>query len=328
MLSVGHRTGLFDTMAGLAPSSSQQIADAAGLDERYVREWLHALVVAGVIEYDQAARAYALPPDHAGVVTRAAGPNNAAAMTQMFAMMSGVENELVEAFKTGAGVPYSSFPGFAEMMAEQSALVYDHSLVGTTVPLVSGILERLEAGIDVADMGCGSGHAINVMAKQWPNSRFSGFDFSEEAVANGRAEAASWGLSNASFEVQDVSKLPGAERFDLITTFDAVHDQADPTGMLAGVARELRPGGTYLYADIGAATEVGDNMDHPLGAFGYTISLFHCMSVSLAQGGAGLGTMWGERQALGMLAEAGFTSVEVERVEGDILNNYYIATKD
>ena len=220
-----------------------------------------------------------------------------------------------------------SFPDFAEMMAETSARNYDHSLVGITVPLVSGILERLEAGIDVADMGCGSGHTINVMAKQWPHSRFSGFDFSEEAIANGRAEAASWGLTNASFEVQDVSKLPSSERFDLITTFDAVHDQANPAGMLAGVARELRPGGTYLCADIGPATEVGDNMDHPLGTFGYTISLFHCMSVSLAQGGAGLGTMWGEEQALEMLAEAGFTSVEVERVEGDILNNYYIATK-
>ena len=212
-------------------------------------------------------------------------------------------------------------------MAEDSAARLDHNLVSTQIPLVSGMLSKLEEGIDVADMGCGSGHAINVMAKQWPNSRFSSFDFSEQAIGRGRAEAESWGLKNASFEVQDVLRLPGSERFDLITTFDAVHDQADPAGMLASIARELRPGGTYLCADIAAATEVGDNMGHPIGTFGYTISLVHCMSVSLAQGAEGLGTMWGEQKALEMLAAAGFTNVEVERVDGDILNNYYIATK-
>jgi SAM-dependent methyltransferase len=327
-LSVGHRTELFDTMAGLAPSSSQQIADAAGLDERYVREWLHTLVVAGVIEYDREAKTYVLPPEHAAALTRAAGPHNAASMTTMFSMLSGVEDELVEAFKTGAGIPYSSFPRFAEFMAEDSALRFDHGLVDAQVPLVPGIVAKLEAGIEVADMGCGSGHAINVMAKHWPNSRFTGFDFSEEAIGRAREEAHAWELPNATFGVQDVSKLDLADRFDLITTFDAVHDQADPAGMLASVHSALKPGGTYLCADIAASSEVADNMEHPIGAFGYTISLFHCMSVSLAQGGEGLGAMWGEQKAREMFADAGLRIVAVEQVEGDFLNNYYIATKD
>jgi ubiquinone/menaquinone biosynthesis C-methylase UbiE len=166
------------------------------------------------------------------------------------------------------------------------------------------------------------------MAKHWPKSRFTGYDFSEEAIGRAREEAHSWALTNATFEIQDVSKLDASDRFDLITTFDAVHDQADPAGMLSSVHRALKPGGTYLCADVAAATDVSDNMDHPIGVAGYTISLFHCMSVSLAQGGAGLGTMWGEQKAREMVAEAGLELLRVERVDGDIMNNYYIATKE
>ena len=326
-LSVGHQTGLFDAMAGREPSTSQQIADAAGLNERYVREWLNAMVVSGVVGYDREATAYSLPPEHAASLTRAAGPGNAAAMATMCPMLGNVERELIEAFKNGGGVPYASFEGFAASMAEMSAMRFDHNLVDAQIPLVPGIVEQLEAGIDVADMGCGSGHAINVMAKHWPNSRFSGYDFSEEAIERGRAEARDWGLENASFEVRDVSKLDGSAQFDLITTFDAVHDQADPAGMLASVSRLLRPGGAYLCADVAAASDVADNLEHPLGPGIYTISLFHCMTVSLAQGGAGLGAVWGEQKALERLGDAGFANVDVQQVEGDIFNNYYIATK-
>ena len=326
-VSVGHRTGLFDAMAGLGPSSSQQIADAAGLDERYVREWLHALVVSQVIEHDPGTKTYVLPPEHAAAVTRAAGVGNLAVTMTACAVLGRVEDELVEAFDTGSGVPYSSFPAFAEMMAEGSARRFDNLLVDVQIPVIPGVIDRLESGIDVADMGCGSGRAINLMAKQWPNSRFTGYDFSEEATARGSEEAQRWGLTNASFEVHDVSKLDAVDRFDLITTFDAVHDQADPAGMLDSVSRALRPGGTYLCVDVAAATDVADNMDNAFAPFGYTTSLFHCMSVSLAQGGVGLGTMWGQEKALEMLAEAGFTNVEVRKVEGDLLNNYYIATE-
>lgn len=326
-LSVGHRTGLLGSMAGLEPSTSQQVADAAGLQERYVREWLAAMVVSGVVEYDRDSRTYLLPPEHAAAITRAAGPNNMASLAQFIPLLGNVQDELVGAFESGGGVPYSSFPAFGKIMSETSAMRFDDSLIDRQIPLVPGIVDRLDAGIDVADMGCGSGHAINLMAKQWPDSRFTGFDFSEEAIAAGRAEAEQTGLSNAAFEAQDVSKMPGEGRFDLITTFDAVHDQADPVGMLEGVSRLLRPGGAYLCADIAASSDVADNIEHPLGPFVYTISLFHCMSVSLAQGGAGLGAMWGEQKAKEMFTAAGFTNIDVHRVEGDILNNYYVATK-
>ncbi len=326
-LSVGHRAGLFDAMSGLQPSTSQQVADAAGLNERYVREWLDGMVVAGVVDYDRSAQTYSLPAEHAAAITRAAGPGNLASFAMFLPLMGIVEDELLDAFKNGGGVPYSSFTSFHSVMADGSGARFDHNLVATQIPLVPGIEARLEAGIDVADLACGSGHAINLMAKQWPNSRFTGCDFSEEGIAAGRAEATEMGLSNATFVEQDVAKMEGSEQFDLITTFDGVHDQADPAGMLAGASRLLRPGGAYLCADIAASSDVADNVDHPMGRFFYTVSLFHCMAVSLALDGVGLGTMWGEQKALEMMGEAGFTNIDVAQVDGDMFNNYYIATK-
>ena len=326
-LSVGHRTGLLDAMSGLEPSTSQQVADAAGLNERYVREWLNGMFVAGVVDYDRDAQTYSLPPEHAVAITRAAGPGNLAQFGNFVPLVGNVEDELLDAFKNGGGVPYSSYTTFHAIMAENSAARFDHNLLDTQIPLVPGVEARLEAGIDVADLGCGSGHAINLMAKQWPNSCFTGYDFSEEGLAAGRAEAAEMGLSNATFVEQDVAKMDGAEQFDLITTFDAVHGQADPAGMLAGAARLLRSGGTYLCADVAASSDVAENVDHPLGPMFYTMSLFHCMTVSLALDGVGLGNMWGEQKAKEMLAEAGFTNVDIARVEGDIFNNFYISTK-
>ena len=211
-------------------------------------------------------------------------------------------------------------------MAEDSGSRFDFNLVDTQIPLVRGVVDKLEAGIDVADFGCGSGHAINLMAQAWPQSRFTGFDFSQEAIDRGRAEAKAMGLTNANHEVQDVANVPGEDRFDFITTFDAVHDQANPAGMLESVARTLRPGGSYLCADIQASSHVHENLEHPVGPFMYTTSLFHCMTVSLALDGEGLGAMWGTQKALEMLGEAGFTKIDVETVEGDTFNNYYVAT--
>jgi ubiquinone/menaquinone biosynthesis C-methylase UbiE len=177
----------------------------------------------------------------------------------------------------------------------------------------------------VLDVGCGAGHAVNVMARAFPHSRFVGVDMSEEGVLAGRAEAAAWGLENASFELRDAAALGYDGEFDLVTAFDSIHDQAKPADALASIRRAVREGGTFLMADMAASSEVGDNVGHPFGPFLYMISCSHCMTVSLAQGGAGLGAMWGEQLAVRMLGEAGFGDVAVRRVEGDILNNYYVA---
>lgn len=185
----------------------------------------------------------------------------------------------------------------------------------------SGSAESLE------QLACGSGHAINLLAEAFPHSRFVGFDFSEEGVATASAEAAGKNLTNARFEIRDVATLSEPASFDLVTTFDAVHDQAQPARVLKGIHDILRPGGTYLCVDVQASSHVGNNLDHPLGPFLYTVSCMHCMTVSLALGGDGLGAAWGEELALSMLREAGFEEIEVRTVEGDILNNYYIARR-
>lgn len=326
-LSVGHRTGLFDTMASLPAATSDQIARAAGLQERYVREWLAAMTVGGVIEYDPAGKTYRLPPEHAAFTTTAAGTNNFAAFNMFVALMADVEGDIVECFRTGGGVPYQRYARFQELMAADSATLFDTALVDRIVPAVPGLATRLERGIDVVDIGCGSGHAINVLAREYPSSRFTGLDFSAEGIAAAVAEAAGWGLSNARFDVQDVSRWEASNAYDFITAFDAIHDQAHPRQVLANIARALRPGGLFLMADIAASSELADNREHPLAPFLYTVSLFHCMTVSLALDGEGLGTMWGEQKARELLSEAGFTSVEVCKVEGDEFNSYYLARK-
>jgi 2-polyprenyl-3-methyl-5-hydroxy-6-metoxy-1,4-benzoquinol methylase len=328
MTSVGHRTGLFDTMATLAPSTSAQIADAAGLDERYVREWLNAMTVGRFVHYEPTDRTYMLPPEHAASLTRAAGPGNMAQMAQFTALMGGVEDDIVECFRAGGGVPYSRFPKFQELMAEMSGQVHDAALIDGELALVDGLTDRLRAGIDVCDVGCGQGHAINLMAKEFPNSRFTGFDFSDEGIATAQKEAAELGLTNVTFEVKDAATLDGSMKFDFITVFDAIHDQAKPDVVLKGIADSLKPGGVFLCVDIGGSSNVQDNLEHPLAAMLYSVSTFHCMTVSLALDGAGLGTMWGEQKANEMFRDAGFTSVETTRVPEDIINVYYVCRKD
>jgi 2-polyprenyl-3-methyl-5-hydroxy-6-metoxy-1,4-benzoquinol methylase len=325
MTSIGHRVGLFDAMHGLRPSTSEQIAGVARLNERYVREWLGAMVTGAIIEYDPAAATYYLPPEHAAFLTRAASPNNIAVTAQFISILGVVEDQVVERFRNGGGVPYSEYPRFHEVMAEESAQTVLSSLIDSILPLVEGIDERLCAGADVLDVGCGSGRALILMAETFPRSRFNGYDFSEEGIARARAEAAAKGLDNVRFEVRDVATLDEREKYDLITAFDAIHDQAQPARVLECVARALRPGGTFLMQDIAGSSHVHHNLEHPVAPFGYTISCMHCMTVSLAQGGDGLGAMWGEEMAQEMLRASGFNQVEVKKLSHDILNAYYVA---
>jgi 2-polyprenyl-3-methyl-5-hydroxy-6-metoxy-1,4-benzoquinol methylase len=327
MISIGHKTRLFDKLAELPPSTSEEIAKATGLNERYIREWLGAMVTGKIVEYDSSTKKYRLPPEHAASLTRAAGPGNLATMAEFVPEMAAVQEGIVRSFEQGGGVPYAEFENFQALMAQMSGQIFDATLLDVVLPLVPGLVDKLKAGIDVADIACGSGHAINIMAKAFPNSRFTGFDFSQEGVDTGSKEAASMGLSNAKFVAQDVAQIDAKEQFDLITVFDAIHDQAKPRQVLKNIYGLLRPGGTFLCTDIAASSELHENMEHPLAPAFYSISTMHCMTVSLALNGEGLGNMWGTQKALELFGEAGFGQVDVKQVEGDILNNYYIANK-
>ena len=324
MLSVGHRTGLLDTVATLPPSTSEQIAAAANLNERYVREWLGAMVTGGIMEYDPAAGTYWLPREHAASLTRAAGPDNLAELAQLVSLLGQVETAIVEVFRKGGGVDYPAFHRFHELMAESSRTTLEATLLTGTLPLVPGLVDRLQGGIDVLDVGCGEGVAVRMMAERFPHSRFVGLDMAAEAIAAARAEAGRAGLTNARFHVQDAASVAAPSSFDFITAFDAIHDQAAPRRVLRVIREALRAHGVFLMVDIATSSHLERNLDNPLAPFLFTVSTMHCMTVSLAQGGEGLGACWGEEQARELLSEAGFTSVDVSRVEGDPLNAFYV----
>lgn len=324
MVSVGHRVGLFDAMAELPPSSSAEIAAAAGLEERYVREWLGAMTVGRIVVRDPAADTWWLPPAHAASLTRANPAGNMAVFAQYIGLMGAVEDRIVNCFREGGGVPYSQFGRFQEVMAEDSGQSVVSSLHDAIVPLVEGLFRRLEEGIDALDIGCGRGLALLELARAYPRSRFTGYDISEEAIGYARRQAEAAGLDNVRFEVRDVSTPDGERSYDLVTAFDVIHDQRDPGAVLAAVRAALRPDGVFLMQDIAGSCEPVANLDHPLGPLLYAISTMHCMTVSLAQGGAGLGTMWGEETAVRMLEEAGFGDVAVNHLEHDVQNCYYV----
>jgi ubiquinone/menaquinone biosynthesis C-methylase UbiE len=328
MISMGHQTHLFDIMSKLPPSTSEEIATAAKLNERYVREWLGAMVTANIVEYDPSEQKYRLPAEHAAFLTREAGLNNIAVFTQYIALMGEVEQKIIECFHKGGGVPYSAFPRFQELQAEETARIFDARLINNIIPLVDYIADRLKSGIDVLDVGCGRGRAVNILARAFPNSRFAGYDLSSEGIESAKHEAKEWNLTNANFETKDVTTINKREEYDLITAFDTIHDQAQPTKVLREIYNALRKGGTFLMQDIAASSHLHENMNNPLGPTLYTFSTMHCMTVSLAYNGEGLGTVWGKQKAEQKLREAGFSGhIDIRQIEGDILNYYYIARK-
>lgn len=327
-VSIGNHTGLFETMDGLASSTSDEIAAEANLNERYVREWLGAMVTAKIVEYDPDAKTYTLPPEHTAFLTKKAGPDNLSILAKTLPILACTEEEVADCFRHGGGVSYAQFGQCLHCISEMNEPFVDKYLLEQQLPLVPGLVEQLESGIDVVDIGCGHGHAVNVMAEAYPESRFTGFDFVEESITHARQEAEEAGNSNARFEVKDVATIKGTEQYDLITAFDTIHDQAQPRKVLKNIRRALRPDGIFFMVDIDASSNLEENLDHMLGPTFYTISFTHCMTVSLADGGEGLGTMWGRQKALELLKEAGFAETDIQSPEWDLMNCYYISRKE
>jgi 2-polyprenyl-3-methyl-5-hydroxy-6-metoxy-1,4-benzoquinol methylase len=326
-VSIGRSTGLFETMNGMEPSSSSQIAAKAGLNERYVREWLGAMVTGKIVEFDPQKQNYFLAPEHSAFLVEASGMDNMPVFAETLFTTSETMDKVVECFRRGGGVKYDDFSRCLHCIKDMSVPYYDSLLIDKLIPLAPGLKEKLEKGISVLDVGCGHGHGINVMAAAFPKSTFTGYDIVEHSIKEAQEEAKAKDLKNTKFKVLDAAKLNEPEIYDLITTFDAVHDQAYPRKVLKAIFNALKKDGTYFMADIKASSKLEENMDHPLGPSFYTVSLTHCMTVSLAYGGEGLGTMWGKQTALEMLSEAGFKNTEVKEVPEDIMNYYYISSK-
>ena len=330
MISIGHRSGLFDALSDMDFATTAEISEKIKLNERYVREWLGAMVTGGVIEYLPEEKLYKLPAEHAAYLTRKAGADNMAVFMQYVSIMGEVEDEILKCFKEGGGVPYEKFHRFHEVMAEDSGQSVLSSLESHILPLVPGLTDDLKKGISILDVGCGSGKIINKLAALFPNSKFTGMDLSSEAINNAKEEANSLQLNNVEFIIKDLSdfdQTASNEKFDLITTFDAIHDQGKPLNVLKGIYKALKPGGTYLMQDISGTGYLEKDIDHPIGTFLYTVSCMHCMTVSLAQNGEGLGAMWGEKLTLEYLKKSGFSSIQTNKLAHDIQNNWYVVRK-
>jgi ubiquinone/menaquinone biosynthesis C-methylase UbiE len=215
-------------------------------------------------------------------------------------------------------------------MAEDSGQSVLSSLESHILPLVPGLTDRLAKGIRVLDVGCGRGRILNRLAEVYSHSQFVGMDLSTDAIGFACNESSKKGLDNIEFVAADLSHFDETAKpdsFDFITTFDAIHDQAKPLNVLKGIHRALKSDGVYLMQDISGTSHVHKDIEHPIGTFLYSISCMHCMTVSLAQGGEGLGAMWGEEKTRQYLKKAGFRSITTHRLAHDIQNNWYVVMK-
>lgn len=337
-MAVGYRTGLFESMALLdAPRSPEAIAVKAGLNPRYVREWLGVMFTGGVVELtpgDDGIDRYRLPPEHAAYLVKSAGSANLGVYTQEIPLLTACAMEpVIRSFATGEGVPYRHYPRFQAFMAELANAKHRQVLLDTFLPSVENglLLERLKHGIRVCDLGCGGGVAMLLMAQAYPRSHFVGIDSDSAAIETAKREMAATGLKNAEIIEMDAAKIKNddgwRETFDYVLAFDAIHDQSRPLAALESIHHMLKAAGMFSMVDIAAHTRPYDNRYHPMAPFLYTVSLMHCLPVGLTDHGAGLGMMWGREQAVDMLHRAGFQSVQVLEIPQDGFNLHFYCRK-
>ena len=290
LATLGDRLGLFRALADAGPLTSEELAAQADVNERYAREWLRGMYAAGYVELDRDTSRFSLPLEHAQVLATEGGPAFLGGAFQLSFGYLHTIDRLTEAFRSGGGVPQSAYPAETwEGMARFSRSFYDNQLVQHWVPAVSGLERRLTDGVSWADVGCGSGLAVIRLAQAFPKSVFVGYDSFEGQLHLARQAAADAGVSDrVRFELRDAAGgLP--EQFDVISTFDVVHDAVDPPALVGAIRRALTPDGTYLMLEMNSADDPHENVG-PLATLLYGVSIVYCMTTSLAHGGAGLGT--------------------------------------
>ncbi len=311
LATIGDRLALFTTMAEHGPSRSDHLAARAGIAERYAREWLAGMAAAGYLAYDPETAVYTLPPEHQPVLAAEGGPVFVGgAYEEMSGFVAALER-IIEAFRTGGGVPSADYDDhFFVGYARFTAGWFNNLLLPEWLPAMPAVSQLLEAGADVADVGCGRGHALVTLAKAFPAGRYVGYDVHGPSVEAARRAADEAGVADrVRFEQRDVAAdgLPGA--YDVVFTFDVVHDLVDPDGMLRAIRAALRPDGRYVCVDMNASHRPEENAG-PIGALFYGLSVLYCLTTSLAEDGAGLGTCgFNPHAAEAMCKKAGFSDV-------------------
>ncbi len=310
MSSIGDRLGLFKSLARQGPATSEELADRAHVNERYAREWLGAMASAGYLEYDPASRRFTLPPEHVPVLAQEGGPVFFGGVQQEMVGLVGPFNQLLEAFRSGGGVPMEAYdPSAWEGVARFTNGWFENLLVPVWLPAMPDVQAKLEHGARIADVGCGQGRALIKLAQTYPQSRYVGYDNFAPGIEQATANAGAAGVADrVRFEHRDVSEgLP--EQYDVITTFDVVHDAVNPRGLLRAIRNGLQPDGRYVCLEINSSDKLEENAG-TLGAFFYSCSVLYCMTTSLAHHGEGLGTVGlPESKMRELSAEAGFSHV-------------------
>jgi len=325
MIYVGYHLGLYRALEKVGAVTSDELARATGLHERWVREWLRGQAAARLIDYDGAGR-FSLSPVAALVLSNDRSPAFAAGAFAALPQQSAVLPLLLDSFKTGLGLPYDAFGAEGARGVEgMLAPWFRTMLVPLALPRLDGVVPKLEAGAKVADVGCGTGVALMEMAKAYPHSQFHGYEISQHALAQAERNRLDAGLGNLAFHDARRDRLPQDASFDFVTAFDCLHDMTQPAAMTEAIRRALKPDGTWLIADINAKPTFEDNLaDNPMAAMMYGFSVLSCMSSSLSEpGGAGLGTLgFSEPVARQMTAAAGFTRFTRHDFDNPV-NAYY-----
>jgi SAM-dependent methyltransferase len=320
---LGDKLGLLRSLAADGPARPEELARRTGLHERYVHEWVQGLRAAGYLEIDPSDGRFGLPAAHAALLGDEGTPMFLGGLYQELGGMLPVLDRVAAAFAHGGGVSQAAYPDDAyEGIARFTQGWFDHRLLGEWLPMLPELGDRLEAGISWADVGCGSGRAVIRLAEAFPASTFVGYDAFPAQVDRARHAAAEAGVSDrVRFEVADgADGLP--ERYDVVSTFDVVHDAQDPEGLLAGIRRSLADDGRYLLLEPNCADDPADNVG-PVGTVMYGFSILYCMTTSLAQGGAGLGTCGCPPAVVSRLGTAaGFGTVRELEI-GDPFNRLY-----
>lgn len=325
LATVGDRLGLFKDLATNGPATSEAFASRTGINERYAREWLGGMATAGYVNYDPATRCFALPPEHAPALAQEGGPYFFGGVHQMIPSFAGILDQVTTSFRTGGGVQQSAYgDAFWDGMERFSNGWFENLLVQQWIPAMPDVETKLRKGAVLADVGCGRGRGVIKLAQAFPSSQYVGYDVFGPSVERARANARAAGVAErVSFEQLDASQgIP--RQYDVITTFDVVHDAVDPLRLLQAIRRALQPDGVYVCLDINCSDKLEENAG-PLGAMFHGFSVFYCMTTSLANGGAGLGTVgFHERKVRDLCDEAGFSSVRRLPLENPFNNVYEV----
>jgi 2-polyprenyl-3-methyl-5-hydroxy-6-metoxy-1,4-benzoquinol methylase len=325
MIHLGDRLGLYRAMTGVGPVTAADLAAATGLRERWLLEWLRGQAAASLIDTDSgetfelSREAEAVLADSEGSLLFAAGA------FQGGVAAPDVVDRLASAFQSGIGLSYDDLGPAAAHAVERLTEPWTRlALVPLILPALDGVVDRLTAGAQVADVGCGSGIALATLAGAFPASRFDGFDPSGHAIGRARARLAQSGYLNVDFRTAGAADMPADHRYDFIVTLDCIHDMPRPAEAIAAIRKAIRPDGTWLIKDIRSAPTWQDNLRNPVLAMMYGMSVASCMSSGLSEpGGAGLGTLGFHPELAGrMCREAGFSRFTVHDFD-DPANLYY-----